>query len=368
MPLDHFVTLGRSGLRVSPLCLGAMTFGTEWGFGSDAETSKQVIDAYLGRGGNFIDTANIYTRGHAEKIMGDHLCRDRARRDRVVIATKFGGNLYAGDPNGGGAGRKGVVAACEQSLRRLQTDYIDLYWMHFWDRLTPIEETMDALNDLVRQGKVRYIGFSDTPAWKCAQAQMLARQHSLSPVIALQLEYSLMERTLEGEFGPFMAEFGLALCPWSPLKGGILTGKYTRDTHPGGYDDPGGDKGGRYQQDSRYLTDTTYAIVDALVAIGTETGATPAQVALRWVTLQPGVTSTIIGARTLKQLEANMDALDITLPPEAVARLNELSEPELSNPHGFLKTIAVGIHGGISINGDEPESWPLCPANDSERY
>jgi aryl-alcohol dehydrogenase-like predicted oxidoreductase len=368
MPLNHYVTLGQSGLRVSPLCLGAMTFGTEWGFGSDVETATRVIDTYLDRGGNFIDTANIYTRGHAEAIMGDHVTGDRARRDRLVIATKFGGNMYAGDPNGGGSGRKSIMAACEQSLRRLKTDYIDLYWMHFWDTHTPIEETMDALNDLVRQGKVRYLGFSDTPAWKCVQAQMFAKMNNLSPLVALQLEYSLIERTLEGEFVPMMAELGLGMCPWSPLKGGILSGKYTRESHPGEYDKAGAEKGGRYKEDSRYLTDKTYDIVDALVAIGSEIGASAAQVALRWVTLQPGMTSTIIGARTLSQLEANIDALDLALPAEAQDKLAELSAYDLANPHGFLSTIGVGIHGGISINGVQPDDWPLCPKDDSERF
>src|SRR5690349_10454707 len=175
MPLNHYVTLGRSGLRVSPLCLGAMTFGMDWGWGSTPEDSARIIDAFLDKGGNFIDTANIYTKGHAEKIIGDHLAHDRAKRDRIVIATKFLGNLYPGDPNGGGAGRKAIIAQCEQSLRRLRTDYIDLYWMHWHDPHTPIEETMRTLDDLVSAGKVRYIGFSDTPAWKCTQAQLMAR-------------------------------------------------------------------------------------------------------------------------------------------------------------------------------------------------
>src|SRR5712671_7007161 len=170
MPLDHYVTLGRSGLRVSPFCLGAMTFGEDLGWGSSVRESESIIDRYLGLGGNFIDTANVYTKGHSEKIIGDHVGRHRNKRDRLVIATKFSANLYVGDPNGGGSSRKSIVAACEQSLRRLQTDYIDLYWLHNWDQLTPIEETMAALDDLVHTGKVRYLGVSDTPAWKVAQA------------------------------------------------------------------------------------------------------------------------------------------------------------------------------------------------------
>src|SRR6476646_9925125 len=172
MPLDHYVTLGRSGLRVSPLCLGAMTFGEDLGWGSSVAESQQIIDRFVDLGGNFIDPANFYTKSHSEKIIGDHIGRHPARRDRLVIATKFSGNLYPGDPNGGGSGRKSLISACENSLRRLQTDYIDLYWLHIWDANTPIEETMAALDDLVRAGKVRYLGVSDTPAWKIAEASL----------------------------------------------------------------------------------------------------------------------------------------------------------------------------------------------------
>ncbi|MCW2591709.1 MAG: oxidoreductase, partial [Mycobacterium sp.] len=175
MPLDHYVTLGRSGLRVSPLCLGAMTFGEDLGWGSSVEESQQIIDRFVDLGGNFIDTANFYTASHSEKIIGDHIGRHPARRDRLTIATKFSGNLYQGDPNGGGSGRKALINACENSLRRLQTDYIDLYWLHIWDANTPIEETMAALDDLVRAGKVRYLGVSDTPAWKIVEANLIAR-------------------------------------------------------------------------------------------------------------------------------------------------------------------------------------------------
>jgi aryl-alcohol dehydrogenase-like predicted oxidoreductase len=175
MALDHYITLGRSGLRVSPFCLGAMTFGEDLGWGSSVEESQQIIDRYIELGGNFIDTANFYTKSHSEKIIGDHIGRDKTRRDRLVIATKFSGNLYPGDPNGGGSSRKSIVNAAENSLRRLQTDYIDLYWLHIWDQNTPIDETMAALDDLVRAGKVRYIGVSDTPAWKIAQANTLAQ-------------------------------------------------------------------------------------------------------------------------------------------------------------------------------------------------
>jgi aryl-alcohol dehydrogenase-like predicted oxidoreductase len=231
MPLDNYVTLGRSGLRVSPMCLGAMTFGEDWGWGSSVADTQAILDRFLERGGNFIDTANAYTKGHSEKIIGDHVGRHPSKRDRVVLATKFLSNLYRGDPNGGGAHRKAIVSACEQSLRRLQTTYIDLYWMHAWDATTPIEETLRALDDLVREGKVRYIGFSDTPAWKCAEAQTIARFRGWAPLIALQIEYSLLQRTVEGELIPMALELGLGVTPWSPLKSGVLSGKYTRDKH-----------------------------------------------------------------------------------------------------------------------------------------
>src|SRR6266849_8423067 len=208
MSLNHYVTLGRSGLRVSPLCLGAMTFGEDLGWGSSVKDSEAIVDRYVALGGNFIDTANMYTKGHSEKIIGDHVGRDKARRDRLVLATKFSGNLYPGDPNGGGSNRKSILAACEQSLRRLQTDYIDLYWLHNWDKHTPIEETMAALHDLVRSGKVRYLGISDTPAWKTTQAQRLAQFRGLSPLDGLQIDYSLLERSVEQELVPMALQFG----------------------------------------------------------------------------------------------------------------------------------------------------------------
>ena len=230
MPLNHYVTLGRSGLAVSPFCLGAMTFGEDWGWGASATESKAIIDRYLDAGGNFIDTANFYTKGHSEAILGEHLGRHPAKRRRVVLATKFFSNLFPGDPNAGGTSRKAIVAACEDSLRRLATDYIDLYWMHCWDPITPIEETMRALDDLVAAGKVRYVGFSDTPAWKVAQAQVTAHFRSWTPVIALQVEYSLLERTIEGELVPMALELGLGVTPWSPLRYGVLTGKHTRES------------------------------------------------------------------------------------------------------------------------------------------
>lgn len=361
MPLDHYVTLGRSGLRVSPFCLGAMTFGSDWGWGSDVKDTKVIIDRCLEKGGNFIDTANVYTKGHSEKIIGDHIGRHPAKRDRLVIATKFFGTLYPGDPNAGGTGRKAVMAACEESLRRLQTDYIDLYWMHCWDRFTPIEETMRALDDLVRSGKVRYIGFSDTPAWKVAQAQTTAHFRSWAPLAAIQIEYSLLERTVEGELIPMAIELGLGVTPWSPLKSGALSGKYTRGNG-------GKQKSGRGAWVESALTDKTYDVIEVLLEVAREADTTPARVALAWVQQRPGVTSTIIGARTLAQLEDNLKALDVKLTPRQLSRLDEVSKPSLDFPAGFIERAAGFAHGGSTINGEEGPANPLAPQKAGERY
>ena len=360
MPLDHYFTLGHSGLRVSPLCLGAMTFGEDWGFGSDLETSRAVLHAYLDAGGNFIDTANIYTKGHAEAFMGDELGVHASKRDRVVIATKFQGNLYNGDPNGGGGSRKTIMESCEQSLRRLRTDYIDLYWMHWWDAFTPIEETMQAMDDLVRAGKVRYIGFSDTPAWKCAQAQTMAHFRGWAPLIALQIEYSLVERTVEGDLIPMAQELGLGVTPWSPLRGGLLTGKFTRD------DTKGGDS--RREWLTNQLNDRVFGIIDAVLDVAGQLNVSAAQVALAWVRQRAGVTSTIIGARTLEHLEANLASIDVTLSDEQMTTLNEASVPTLNFPAGFLDRVAMATQGGTTINGRAGEVWPMAPASDEERW
>ncbi|HEX8435428.1 aldo/keto reductase [Archangium sp.] len=361
MPLNHYVTLGRSGLRVSPLCLGAMTFGDDLGWGSDVTTSKAIIDRYLALGGNFIDTANAYTRGHSEKIIGDHLGHTPSKRHRVVIATKFFGNLFPGDPNGGGAGAKSLIAATHESLRRLRTDYIDLLWMHALDRHTPLEETMRTLDDLVRAGKVRYIGFSDTPAWKVAQAQLTAHFRGWTPLVGLQIEYSLLERTVEGELIPAAQELGLGVTPWSPLKSGVLSGKYTREN-------AGKVKANRGAWVESSLNERAYTIIDVLQRVAKELGNTPAHVALAWVQNRPGVTSTIIGARTLEQLEDNLGALDVKLTPAQVAALDEVSQPTLNFPAAFLQGSPSFMHGGITVNGVTPPTMPFLPKTDAERY
>jgi aryl-alcohol dehydrogenase-like predicted oxidoreductase len=344
MSLDHYVTLGRSGLRVSPLCLGAMTFGEDLGWGSTVEESQKIIDRYVELGGNFIDTANFYTKSHSEKILGDHVGRHPARRDRLVLATKFSGNLYPGDPNGGGSGRKSIVAACEQSLRRLQTDYIDLYWLHNWDVHTPIEETMAALDDLVRAGKVRYLGVSDTPAWKVAEANVIARFRGWSQFIGLQIEYSLLERSVEQELVPMARELGLGITPWSPLKSGALSGKYTRKN-------AGQQRADRGMFLEPYLTESTYALVDELEAIARSKDSSVARVALAWVQAQPGVTSTIIGARRLAQLEDNVQALDVRLTTDELAKLDARTKPTFGFPQSMQPVFPAIHNGGTTVNG-----------------
>ncbi len=362
MALNRYITLGRSGLKVSPLCLGTMTFGLDWGWGTEPGTSKRIIDAYFEKGGNFLDTANIYTKGHSEKIIGDHVGSHPTKRHKTVIATKFMGNLFPGDPNGGGASRKAIYHQLEESLRRLQTDYIDLYWMHFEDPFTPIEETMRALDDLVRAGKIRYIGFSDTPAWKCVQAQMIANLRDWTPLIALQIEYSLLERTVEGALIPMALEMGMGVTPWSPLKGGILSGKYARDTVSSGA------KVGRGEWVTKKLDDKSFAVCDALHSISKQVHATPSQIALAWVQSRLGVSSTIIGARTLDQLHDNLKALDVVLMPEHLALLDQLTRPQFHFPFDFLKQVKPVFQGGCTINAESSEAWPLAPKNDSDRH
>ncbi len=352
MALDHYVTLGRSGLRVSPLCLGAMTFGEDLGWGSSVEESRGIMDQYIAAGGNFIDTANFYTKSHSEKIIGDHLGHDPAKRDRLVIATKFSGNLYPGDPNGGGSGRKSIINACENSLRRLQTDYIDLYWLHNWDPHTPIDETLATLEDLVRAGKVRYVGVSDTPAWKVAQANVMARFRGWSEFIGLQIEYSLLERSVEQELVPLALEFGLGITPWSPLKSGILSGKYNRRNQSVSKADRGSFM-------SHLLNEKTYALIDELERIAQAHDSTVARVSLAWVRVQPGVTSTLIGARRMSQLQDNLASLDLTLSAEELAHLDALTKPTFGFPQSMQSLFPAIHHGGTSVNGVYAPATPF---------
>jgi aryl-alcohol dehydrogenase-like predicted oxidoreductase len=345
MNLKEYTTLGRTGLRVSPLCMGTMTFGTEWGWGADEKVSKEMFDRYLDAGGNFLDTADAYTNGHSEEMIGKFVSEGKLR-DRVAIATKFTFNAQPGNPNAGGNGRKNIYRAIEGSLRRLQTDYVDLYYLHAWDMVTPVEEVIETLSNLVREGKIRYYGLSDTPAWYVARAQTLAEQQGKVCVATLQLEYSLLERTIEREHIPAAQELGIGLCPWGPLGGGLLSGKYKREGDTG--------KGeGRLAQPNQIFnrfTDRNWRIVDALQDVAKQFGKPPAQVALNWVATQPGVTSTILGASKMAQLEDNLAAIEFTIPAELRKRLDEASTPELTHPYNFFVPFTQSrISGGVAV-------------------
>jgi aryl-alcohol dehydrogenase-like predicted oxidoreductase len=351
MPLDHYVTLGRSGLRVSPFALGAMTFGDDPGSaGSSVEESEKILATYLDLGGNFIDTANFYANGHSEKILGDFFAARPGRREHVVLASKFFGNMFPGDPNGGGAGRGSMVAQLDETLRRLQTDYLDLYWMHNWDRHTPIEETMRALDDLVRAGKIRYVGFSNTPAWVTAQAQTTALLKGWTPLIALQVEYSLLARTVEGELAPLALDQGMALVPWSPLKNGFLSGKYRRGTQV--IDSARAAFVGGPSEDE-------FAVIDAVAAIADELGTTSAAVSLAWLRAREGTVVPILGARRVEHLQDNLAALEVTLAPEHLRALDEVSAPTLNYPapmHGAQR--AMLQFAGATVDGEASSVYP----------
>ena len=349
MSLQDYVTLGRSGLRVSPLSLGTMTFGTEWGWGSEEAQARQIFDRYLDQGGNFVDTANLYTGGKSEQMVGKFIS-EKKLRDRIVLATKFTFNTEQGNPNTGGNGRKNIYQALEASLRRLQTDYIDLYWLHAWDLVTPAEEVVSTLNDLVGHGKIRYYGFSDTPAWYAARAQTLAEKEGKERLIALQLEYSLVERNIEREHIPVSQELGIGVCPWSPLAGGFLTGKYKREGESGKGEGRLETTKGSSNPAFNKFSERNWRIHDVLSDVAKRLNKPPAQVALNWVITQPGVTSTIIGATKLAQLNDNLQAADITIPAELRKRLDEVSAPEAIQPYTFFgQDIQPMVTGGTSV-------------------
>ncbi|MFQ5473053.1 MAG: aldo/keto reductase, partial [Dehalococcoidia bacterium] len=323
MANSGFRTLGRSGLKVSPLCLGAMNFGNQ-AFGCDENTSIDVIHAYLDAGHNFIDTANVYSETRSESIVGKSVA---GRRDSVVIATKAASPLGPG-PFDGGTSRKAVLKAVEDSLRRLDTDYIDLYQMHRYDFDTPSEETLSTLNDLVRQGKVRYIGVSNWTASQITDAARIVEARGWEPIVSLQPQYSIIARDIEVEIEPVCAKFGIGIIPWSPLGGGMLTGKYKREEEPSedtrfGAPDP------RTQALWRGLAlrERNYAIVDIVVEEAQKIGLTPVELSLAWVLGRSSVVSPIIGPKSVKQLEENLKALDAVVPADTVERINAASEP-----------------------------------------
>lgn len=344
--LNQYRVLGRSGLKVSPLCLGTMTFGTGAGWSADEASSRAMFESYLEQGGNFIDTAISYTNGMSETLLGTFMA---GRREQLVLATKFAVSTRLGDPNAGGNGRKTIVQAVETSLQRLGTEYIDLYYLHMWDGRTPVEEVMRALDDLVRSGKVLYLGISDTPAWQVSRATMLAEMRGWTSFIALQMEYNLGQRTGERDLLPMARELGIGVLPWSPLGGGIFSGKYSRADLAAMPDAPKGTRQEWMRQFGRF-TERHFAIADVVNRIAQEIERQPAQVALAWTLAQPGVTSTLLGARTQAQLLANMQALTIELSPEQLAELNQVSAIELGFPHDFLAQVrGSALDGGVVI-------------------
>jgi aryl-alcohol dehydrogenase-like predicted oxidoreductase len=335
--------LGRSGLRVSEMALGTMTFGTDWGWGSDKEESRRVFDAYVDAGGNFIDTANRYTFGTSERYVGEFIKGDR---DRFCLATKFTITHphMQGDPNAGGSHRKSLMFNLRRSLERLGTDYVDLLWVHMWDRLTPIEETLRALDDVVASGKVHYIGWSDAPAWVVSRANAIAELRGWTRFNALQLKYSLVERTPERELLPMARELDLAVTPWAIVGAGVLTGKYTRE---GGTD--GTERLLTEEERARVsLTERNLAIAREVDAVAAEAGCSSSQAAIAWMRSRPGVIVPILGARSVEQLEDNLGALDVNLAPGQLERLDEVSAIDPGFPTDFLESKMVRdlMYGG----------------------
>jgi len=331
-----------------------MTFGTEWGWGSEESAARAVFDGYVGAGGNFIDTADGYTEGHSEELLGKFIS-ESGLRDRLVLATKFTFNPQLGNPNAGGNGRKNIYRALEGSLRRLRTDYIDLYWLHAWDTMTPVEEVVATLNDLVRAGKIRHYGFSDTPAWYVARAQTLAEREGKERLVALQLEYSLVERNIEREHIPASQELGLGITPWSPLAGGFLTGKYKKQGDTGQGEGRLEITKGVPNAAFQRFNERNWKILDVVLDVAEKLNRSAAQIALNWTATQPGITSLIIGASKLAQLQDNLQYGEFEIPAELRQRLDEVSAIEPIHPYAFFNPDMQGmISGGTSVRPWEP--------------
>jgi aryl-alcohol dehydrogenase-like predicted oxidoreductase len=329
----RYKLFGKSGLRVSEFALGTMTFGVDWGWGADKETSRQIFETFAAAGGNFIDTANRYTNGTAEKFVGEFIASDR---ERFVLSTKYTLSTRSNDPNASGNQRKNMVQAIEASLRRLKTEYIDLYWVHAWDFMTPVEEVMRGLDDLVRSGKVLYVGISDTPAWVVAQANTLAELRGWSRFVGLQIRYSLVDRAAERDLLPMARAFDLAVTPWNVLGAGILTGKYNQPGAQG--------RAANWNE----IPAEQLKIAETVIDVAAEVGCTPAQAALSWVRQQPGVMIPLIGSTKVAQLQDNLESLKVTLSAAHLARLGAVSAIDLGFPHDFLASDEIKgiVYGG----------------------
>jgi aryl-alcohol dehydrogenase-like predicted oxidoreductase len=345
-PSMNYQLLGHGGLRVSDLCLGTMTFGEEWGWGAAKDEARKIYDAYREAGGNFIDTANVYTNGSSEKMVGEFVA---GHREEVVLATKYTNAAPGTDANAGGNQRKNMVQAVEASLKRLGTDYIDLYWLHFWDQITPAEEVMRAFDDLVRAGKVIYVGISDAPAWVVAKSNTLAELRGWTRYVGLQIEYSLLERTVERELVPMAKDQQMTVLAWSPLRNGLLTGKYLPENLKQSERD-----GARMHTEMMKgffgtVEEATHAIVREVVAVGKELGVSAAQVALAWLRYCPVPVIPIIGARKLSQFEDNIRSLNVTLSPEQLQRLDKITAVSRGFPHSYmaLEPVKAMLYGGL---------------------
>ncbi|TWR23995.1 aldo/keto reductase [Mucilaginibacter achroorhodeus] len=322
--------LGRSGLKVSELCLGTMGFGTEAGWGADADTSFKIMDAYAEAGGNFLDTANIYKLGTSEKIIGDYLSNHD--RDHFVVATKYTLKDNQTNVNASGNNRKNMMRSVEESLKRLKTDFIDVLYLHIWDDITPIDEVLRGMDDLIRQGKINYAAISDTPAWVVAKGNTLAELMGWSQFIALQVEYSLLARTAERELIPMAKHFGMTVTPWAPLAGGALTGKYLK-----------GEKG-RIKPDSKRLNEKAEQITRVVMEIAQELGVSESHVALQWTMSKGFQCIPIVGATKVDQLKDNLKTVDVTLTEQHIAKLDEASKIELGFPGDFFNEDAVKMN------------------------
>ena len=324
--------LGRSGLRVSELALGTMTFGEDWGWGASKEESRKIFEAFVEAGGNFVDTANRYTDGTSERYVGEFVAQER---DRFVVATKYTLSTRGGDPNAGGNHRKNLVRALDASLKRLNTEYVDLYWVHAWDFLTPVEEVMRALDDVVRAGKVLYVGISDAPAWVVARANTLAELKGWTPFVGVQAQYGLIERTPERDLLPMARALGIGVLAWSPLGGGVLTGKYRRDLQNNASETK------RLSEGSAGLSERNLSIAAEVQRIAGEVGRSPSQVALNWIRQRNGTVIPVVGARKVSQVRDNLACLDFELTEDQIRRLDEASRIELGFPHDFLSTDTI---------------------------
>ena len=346
--IARYTTLGRTGLKVSPLALGAMTFG----WGAEKDVSRRLFDVYREHGGNFIDTADLYAGGTSEEWLGEFIESSKSR-DQIVLATKFSFNAQQGNPNAGGNGRKNIYRALEGSLRRLRTDYIDLYIMHTWDCVTPVEEVASTLNDFVRSGKIRHVGLSDVPAWYASRFTTIADLRGWERPATLQLEYSLVSRSLEREHLPLARELGISITPWSPLGSGFLSGKFRRvDGKITGsgrvleMKDSGNPTLEKFAKRER-----NWEILDTLLRVANDLGQTPSAIALAWVMSRPCVTSTLLGATRVEQFEQNLAAAAFTMPPDAIRALNDVSAPEPNELDHFFGDVLQGmVNGGTVVD------------------